>query len=37
VRNGDLGIEAAVGVIDAGGNTAGGNGNPLQWLNVSCG
>lgn len=35
--NGDLGIEAVVGVIDGGGNTASGNGNPLQCLNVVCG
>jgi len=36
-RNGDLGIAAPAGVIDGGGNTAGGNGNPLQCLNVFCG
>jgi parallel beta-helix repeat protein len=35
-RNGDLGIEAVFGVIDGGGNHAGGNGNPVQCLNVSC-
>jgi large repetitive protein len=35
-NNGDLGIEAAVGVIDGGGNRASGNGNPLQCLNVVC-
>jgi Periplasmic copper-binding protein (NosD) len=35
--NGDLGIEADPGVIDAGGNTASGNGNPLQCTNVFCG
>jgi parallel beta-helix repeat protein len=34
--NGDLGIEAAVGVIDGGGNRAVGNGNPLQCLIVTC-
>jgi parallel beta-helix repeat protein len=32
----DLGIEAAANVIDGGGNTASGNGNPLQCLNVFC-
>jgi large repetitive protein len=36
VRNVDLGIEAAFGVIDGGGNKAGGNGNPLQCRNVFC-
>jgi large repetitive protein len=35
--NGDLGIEAVSGVIDGGGNTASGNGNPLQCTNVFCG
>ena len=35
-NNGDLGIEAVTGVVDLGGNTAGGNGNPLQCLNVFC-
>jgi parallel beta-helix repeat protein len=35
-RNADLGIEAVPGVIDGGGNTAFGNGNPLQCLNVVC-
>jgi parallel beta-helix repeat protein len=34
--NVDLGIEAAANVIDGGGNTASGNGNPLQCLNVAC-
>jgi parallel beta-helix repeat protein len=34
--NADLGIEAVPGVIDGGGNTASGNGNPLQCLNVVC-
>jgi nitrous oxidase accessory protein NosD len=34
--NGDFGIEAVEGVIDGGGNTASGNGNPLQCLNVFC-
>ena len=33
--NGDLGIEAAEGVV-GGGNRAFGNGNPLQCLNVEC-
>jgi parallel beta-helix repeat protein len=35
-RNADLGIEAVEGVQDGGGNTAFGNGNPLQCLNVVC-
>ena len=35
--NHDLGIEAVPGVVDAGGNTASGNGNPLQCTNVFCG
>lgn len=35
-RNGDLGIEAVRGVIDGGGNTASGNGNPLECTNVFC-
>lgn len=34
--NHDLGIEAAPGVIDGGGNRASGNGNALQCTNVSC-
>jgi parallel beta-helix repeat protein len=34
--NGDLGIEAVAGVIDGGGNTAGGNGNPAQCTGVVC-
>jgi parallel beta-helix repeat protein len=32
----DLGIEAVPGVIDGGGNTANGNGNPAQCVNVLC-
>jgi hypothetical protein len=36
-NNHDLGIEAVPGVVDAGGNTASGNGNPLQCTNVFCG
>jgi parallel beta-helix repeat protein len=36
VGNGDLGIEAVRGVLDARGNRASGNGNPLQCTNVSC-
>jgi parallel beta-helix repeat protein len=36
VRNGDLGIEAVLGVIDGGGNRATGNGNPLECTNVFC-
>jgi large repetitive protein len=35
-RNHDLGIEAVSGVVDAGGNQARGNGNPLQCTNVFC-
>jgi parallel beta-helix repeat protein len=35
-HNFDLGIQAVPGVIDGGGNTAFGNGNPLQCLNVVC-
>lgn len=34
--NGDFGIETVEGVTDGGGNTAFGNGNPLQCLNVAC-
>ena len=33
----DDGIDAVSGVIDLGGNTASGNGNPLQCRNVFCG
>jgi large repetitive protein len=36
VRNGDLGIEAVPGAIDADGNRASSNGNPLQCLFVAC-
>jgi parallel beta-helix repeat protein len=36
VRNGDLGIEAVVGVTDGGGNKARGNGNPAQCTNIAC-
>jgi parallel beta-helix repeat protein len=36
VRNGDLGIEAVQGVIDGGGNTAHGNGDPAQCSNIAC-
>ena len=35
-RNGELGIRATVGITDAGGNRAFGNGDPLQCLNVAC-
>jgi parallel beta-helix repeat protein len=35
-NNGDLGIEAVAGVKDGGGNTARGNGNPAQCVNVRC-
>jgi nitrous oxidase accessory protein NosD len=34
--NRDLGIEAVLGVTDGGGNSASGNGNPLQCTNVFC-
>jgi large repetitive protein len=34
--NGDYGIVAVPGVIDGGGNTATGNGNPAQCAGVSC-
>lgn len=36
IHNGDLGIEAAPGVTDAGGNRAARNGNPAQCTNVDC-
>jgi hypothetical protein len=36
VDNGDLGIEAVLGVIDGGGNRAHANGNPLQCVGVIC-
>jgi parallel beta-helix repeat protein len=36
LRNADLGIEAAGGVIDAGGNRASGNGDGRQCVNVTC-
>ncbi|WP_171057964.1 right-handed parallel beta-helix repeat-containing protein [Modestobacter altitudinis] len=35
-HNHDLGIEAVAGVVDGGGNRAGGNGNPAQCTNISC-
>jgi parallel beta-helix repeat protein len=35
-RNGDLGIEAARGVIDGGGNRASGNGDAGQCVHVTC-
>jgi parallel beta-helix repeat protein len=34
--NRDLGIEAVSGVVDGGGNTAAGNGNPAQCTGVTC-
>jgi parallel beta-helix repeat protein len=34
--NGNLGINAVPGTVDAGGNRASGNGNPLQCVNVFC-
>lgn len=37
IDNADLGIDAVPGVIDGGGNRAGGNLNPLQCVNVVCG
>jgi large repetitive protein len=36
-RNHDLGIKAVPGVTDGGGNSASGNGNPVQCANVFCG
>ena len=36
IKNGDLGIEAVPGVTDGGRNTAFGNSDPLQCLNVVC-
>ena len=36
VSNGDLGIQAAEGVIDGGGNRASRNGDPRQCVNVVC-
>lgn len=35
-RNADLGIDAAPGVTDGGGNRANGNGNPLECVNIRC-
>jgi Right handed beta helix region len=35
-RNGDLGIEAVLGVIDGGGNEASGNGDPFQCTHTMC-
>jgi parallel beta-helix repeat protein len=35
-QNGNLGIQAPIGVIDGGGNKASSNGNPLQCLNIEC-
>jgi hypothetical protein len=35
-RNGDLGIFAAPGNVDGGGNKAKHNGNPAQCVGVSC-
>jgi hypothetical protein len=34
-RNGDLGIDAVIGVLDGGANAASRNSNPLQYVNVS--
>jgi parallel beta-helix repeat protein len=36
VRNAELGIKAALGVIDGGGNRASANGDPRQCVNVRC-
>jgi large repetitive protein len=36
MRNTDLGIQAAFGVIDGGGNRAHGNGNRMQCTNIFC-
>jgi hypothetical protein len=35
-HNADLGIAAVLGVVDGGGNKAGGNGNPAQCTHVAC-
>ena len=35
-RNGDLGIETVRGLIDGGGNKAGGNGDPRQCKHIDC-
>jgi parallel beta-helix repeat protein len=35
--NGGLGFNAVPGVVDLGGNTASGNGNPAQCVNIFCG
>ena len=35
-RNADLGIDAVKGVIDGGGNRAGGNGDRRQCVHVKC-
>ena len=34
--NADLGIDAALGVIDGGGNVARFNGDPRQCVNIAC-
>ena len=34
--NGELGINAVLGTVDAGRNSASGNGNPLECVNVLC-
>jgi len=36
VHNGDLGIEAVVGVTDGGRNHAAGNANPAECMNITC-
>jgi parallel beta-helix repeat protein len=35
-HNGELGIDAVVGVVDGGGNRAHGNGDPAECVNISC-
>jgi hypothetical protein len=35
-KSGDFGIDAEPGRTDLGGNSASGNGNPLQCRNVFC-
>lgn len=36
MHNGDLGIEAVLGVTASGGNKAHGNGNPAECTNIAC-
>jgi hypothetical protein len=36
MHNGDLGIEAVLGVTAGGGSKAHGNGNPAECTNIAC-